>query len=344
MKRFFPSLNNCNTPLNCEACVLAKSHKHTYFLSLTHRIKPFALIHYDVWGPAPESNTHGLSYFVLFLDDCTRMSWVYFLKHKSEVFDIFVKFYNMIITQFQAQSEIFRSDNGGEYINWDMKHFISTHDLIHQTTCSNTPQQNGVAERKNHILLDITRALMFEAYVLTHFWPEAVATATYLTNRLPTKALHFKTPLETLHTHTTIPSSHSLPPRVFDCVVYVHLPKQARNKLEPRAVKCVFIGYGVNQKGYRCFDPIHNKLYTTMDRDFFESSYYYPQLSPQGETMSGDDLSWLTYSITINLDPVIYHDPTEQVGNLTAVATEDIVHPPLQFTMFLSEPSREQSE
>ena len=66
---------------------------------------------------------------------------------------------------------------------------------------------------------------MFEAHVPTYFWPEAVFTATYLTNRLPTKSLHFKTSLETLQTHTTIPSSHSLPPRVFGCVVYVHLPK-----------------------------------------------------------------------------------------------------------------------
>ena len=81
---------------------------------------------------------------------------------------------------------------------------------------------------------------MFAAHVPIHFWPEVVATATYLTNRLPTKALHFKTPLETLQTHTSIPSSHALPLRVFGCVVYVHLPKQARNKLEPRAVKCVF--------------------------------------------------------------------------------------------------------
>ena len=85
---------------------------------------------------------------------------------------------------------------------------------------------------------------MFEAHVPAQFLLEAIATATYLTNRLPKKALHFLTPLETLQTHTTIPSSHFLPPQVFCCIVYVHLPKQARKKLEPRAVKCVFIGMG----------------------------------------------------------------------------------------------------
>ena len=111
LKHLFPSLNNCNVTLNCEAYVQAKSHKHTYSPSLTNSIKSFSLIHLDVWGPAPVSNTHGLSYFVLFVDDCTRMSWVYFLKHKSEVFDVFVKFYNMLITQFQTQPQILRLDN-----------------------------------------------------------------------------------------------------------------------------------------------------------------------------------------------------------------------------------------
>jgi hypothetical protein len=85
---------------------------------------------------------------------------------------------------------------------------------------------------------------MFEAHVPAHFWPEAIATATYLTNHLPIISLHFKTLLETLQTHRTIPS-YSLLPRVFDCFVYVHLPKQAWNKLEPRTVKCVFLGYGM---------------------------------------------------------------------------------------------------
>ena len=96
---------------------------------------------------------------------------------------------------------------------------------------------------------------MLEAHVPPHFWLEAIASAIYLTNRLPSKILKFKTPLETLQHHTIIPSLHSLPPRIFGCVVYVHLPKPTRNKLEPRAIKCIFLGYGVHQKGYRCFDP-----------------------------------------------------------------------------------------
>ena len=197
------------------------------------------------------------------------MCWIYFL-HKSEVFNVLVKFYNMIVTQFDAKPKILRSDNGGEYMNQHMANLFTTHGLLHQTSCSHTPQQNCIAERKNRTLLEIGRALMFEADVPTYCWPEAIASAIYLTNRLPSKILKFRTPLEVLRTYTTIPSFHSLPPRIFGCVVYVHLPK-----LEPRAVKCIFVGYGTNQKGYRCFDPTQNKMYTIMDCDFFEHSYFY---------------------------------------------------------------------
>lgn len=183
----------------------------------------------------------------------------------------------MIIAQFHAHFKILRSDNGGEYISLTMKQFFLDHGLIHQTTCPDTPQQNGVAGRKNRTLLEITRALMFEAHMPARFWPEAIAIATYLTNRLPTKSLDFKTPLATLRSFYPIPSSHSLSPRIFGCVVYVHLPSRVRTKLEPRAVKCIFLGYRVSQKGYRCYDLLQNTLYTTMDCDFFEQSYYYTQ-------------------------------------------------------------------
>ena len=85
----------------------------------------------------------------------------------------------------------------GEYVNLDMHRFITSKGLIHQTTCPDTPQQNGIVERKNRTLLEITHAIMLESHVPTYLWPEAVATTNYLTNRLPTQNLNHKTLLET---------------------------------------------------------------------------------------------------------------------------------------------------
>ncbi|XP_057529771.1 uncharacterized protein LOC130808310 [Amaranthus tricolor] len=312
------------TEFKCETCILAKSHKHSYSSSLNKADMPLMLVHSDVWGPAPVVGLHGFSYFVTFIDDCTRMSWIYFLKQKSEVFHVFVEFYNMICTQFQTQPRMFRTDNGREYINSNMQQFFKQQGLIHQTSCPNTPQQNGVAERKNRTLLEMTRAIMLDSHVPTHLWPKAIATANYLTNRLPTKSLQYHTPLVTLQTHISIPSSHTLPPRIFGCTVFVHCPARVRNKFEPRAVKCVFIGYGRNQKGYRCYDPSTRKVYTTMDYEFIETEYYYPHLRRQGEKYhDDDDLSWLISLWLPNLDP------KDQVDNATESPHQDVLSTPL---------------
>ncbi|XP_071740533.1 uncharacterized protein [Rutidosis leptorrhynchoides] len=116
--------------------------------------------------------------------------------------------------------------------------------IIHQTTCPHTPQQNGVSERKNRILLEITRALMIESNVPRSFWPEALATTTYLVNRLPTRALELKNPLETLAKFYKLPSNLTLKPRIFGCTVFIHIQKGERTKLDPCAEKCVFVSYG----------------------------------------------------------------------------------------------------
>ena len=139
-----------------------------------------------------------------------------------------------------------------------------------------------MAKQKNRTLLEITHAIMLESHIPTHLWPEAITTANCLSNKLPTKSLHYNTPLETLQTHHLIPSSRSLPSRIFGCTVFVHCPQRVRNKLEPRAVKCVFVGYGRNQKVYRCYDPLAQKVYTTMDCDFIETKFYYRHLRCQG--------------------------------------------------------------
>ena len=97
------------------------------------------------------------------------MSWIYFLKNKSEVFKKFVQFFQMVQTQFQKPIQILRSDNGGEFVNNSMKQFCIEKGIIHQTTCPNTPQQNGVTERKNYFLLEITRAIMIDSHVPTSF-------------------------------------------------------------------------------------------------------------------------------------------------------------------------------
>ena len=112
LRTLFPEFKSIDIPV-CTSCVLAKSHKSTYHISTNKSDTPFSIIHSDVWGPAPESVSPDYRYFVTFIDDCTRVTWVYLLKQKSEVAEKFCDFFRMIKTQFHKTIQVLRSDNGG---------------------------------------------------------------------------------------------------------------------------------------------------------------------------------------------------------------------------------------
>ena len=153
------------------------------------------------------------------------------------------------------RKKILRSDNGRKFTNRRFQAYFQQHGILHETSCSQTPQQNGVAERKNRHILETSRALLFGAHVPSCHWGDAVATAVYLINRMPAKNFHFKTPLKILSTHISLPLLLMLPPRIFGCVAFVHLHKNKRTKLDPCVVRCLFLGYGLHKKGFRCYDP-----------------------------------------------------------------------------------------
>lgn len=132
-------------PNVCHPCQLGKSHR--FHLSTSHKSssKPFELVYSDVWGPSPIFSLNGLRYFVLFIDNCTKFIWIYFLSHKSQVFATFLKFRTMVKTQFSCDIKSLQTDWGGEYHN--VSAFLNTHGVIHRVTCPHTHEQNGVVER-----------------------------------------------------------------------------------------------------------------------------------------------------------------------------------------------------
>ena len=104
----------------------------------------------------------------------------------------------MIKNQFQTAIKVLRTDNGIEYFKSILGEYLATIGIIHQSSCTNTPQQNGVAERKNRHLLEVARALMFTMHVPKYLWGEAILTASHLINRMPSKILQFKTLMSVL--------------------------------------------------------------------------------------------------------------------------------------------------
>ncbi|KAJ9671110.1 hypothetical protein PVL29_027210 [Vitis rotundifolia] len=170
LKKLFPSLfaKSDISSFHCDICELAKSHRASFPLILNKSLLPFVVIHSDIWGPSKVPTLSGLHWFVTFIDDCTRMTWLCLMKTKDEVNLLFQKF-KMIETQYNAKVQVLHSDNDGEYQSSDLQKYLEGHGIIHQTTCSNTPQRNGVAEQKNWYLLEVVRASLIAAKILISY-------------------------------------------------------------------------------------------------------------------------------------------------------------------------------
>src|SRR3954464_12995465 len=138
------------------------------------------------------------------------------------------------------------------------------------------PQQNGMAERKNRHLLDVTRTLLLQASVPPRFWVEALSTAVFLINRLPSTVIDFDSPFFRLF--KIQPNYSDL--HTFGCVCFVHLPPFERNKLGAQSIQCAFMGYSNSHKGFVCYDVSNHRFRVSRNVTFFDNQYLFSSLSP----------------------------------------------------------------
>jgi len=221
---------------HCEVCPLAKQ-KRLPFSSNNHLSEnPFDLVHLDIWGPFSVESVDGFKYFLTIVDDCTRVTWVYMLRNKSEVTKIFPVFVKYVHTQYNSIIKAICSDNAPELA---FTQLVKDTGMIHHFSCAYTPQQNSVVERKHQHLLNVARALLFQSNLPLVYWSECIQTAVFLINRTPSLILQKISPYEKLFKKK--PDYNFL--RSFGCLCYVSTLVKDRTKFTSRAEPCVFLGY-----------------------------------------------------------------------------------------------------
>jgi hypothetical protein len=252
---------------------MAKSHQLPYPKSSSQSSFPLELIFSDVWGPACDSFGRN-KYYVSFIDDYSKFTWIYLLKHKSEVFQCFHDFQNLVERQFDRKILALQSDWGGEYEK--LNSFFSKTGIVHLVSCPHAHQQNGAAERKHRHIVEVGLSLLAHSSMPLKYWDQAFLTATYLINRTPSKVINNSTPLERLYKMQV--DYDAL--RTFGCACWPNLRPYNSHKLAFRSKQCVFLGYSNLHKGFKCLDVAAGRVYISRDVVFDESIYPFTQLNP----------------------------------------------------------------
>jgi hypothetical protein len=216
----------------------------------------------------PSSSISGYVYYVSFIDDYSRKTWVSFLKSKDEVFSKFKKFKALIENLSERKIKILRSDNRGEYTSKEFVNFYKDVGIKRELTTPYNPQQNGVVERKNRTTMEALKTMIHDQDLPMCLWAEAAKTTVYVQNKLSHSALGFKTP-EEMFSRKKPEVSHL---KIFGCPVFVHIPKEKRTKVDPSGKKGIFVGYCEVSKAFRVYIPGYHHIEISRDVTFDEDA------------------------------------------------------------------------
>ena len=305
---------------SCEGCALGKQHRQPFPKKSEHKTcRPLELIHTDVCGPMSIPSVGGSRFFVTFIDDYSRYTYVYAIKHKSEVFERFTEFVEQVENLSGYRVKSLRSDNGTEYSSQAFAEYCKIKGIKREYTIPYTPQQNGVAERANRTIMESVRSMLYHANLPLIFWAEAVSTAVYLKNRSPTSHLKDITPYECWYKEK--PDVSNI--KVFGCKSYVHIPDQKRGKLDKKSIPCIFVGYPDNSKGYKLYNPESKQMVRSRDIIFLEDNFNHKldDVDKEMKLMANQDQMKTEYeSVRLDYDNTVAND--EQMSNFENNAQE----------------------
>ncbi|GJV29004.1 putative ribonuclease H-like domain-containing protein [Tanacetum coccineum] len=279
----------------CVACQKGKQHKASCkaksVSSISHSLQ---LLHMDLFGPTSVRSLNHKTYCLVITDDFSRFSWVFFLRTKDETSGILKDFIRQIENQLNQKVKTIRCDNGTEFKNKDVIEFCGSKGIKREYSNARTPQQNGVAERKNRTLIEAARTMLADSFLPNTFWAEAVSTACYVLNRVLVTKPHNKTPYELITGKIPIISYI----RPFGCHVTILNTIDHLGKFAGKSDEGFLVGYSLQSKAFRVYNLETKRVEENLHITFLENK---PNVAGKGPTWLFD-LDYLTDSM--NYQPV----------------------------------------
>nr|GEW41268.1 hypothetical protein [Tanacetum cinerariifolium] len=232
----------------CVACKKGKQHRASCKTKPVSSVdQPLFRLHMDLFGPTFVKSLNKKSYCLVITDDYSRFTWVFLLATKDETSPIPKGFITGLENQLSLKVKVIRSDNGTEFKIFDLNQFCGIKGIKREFSVPRTPQQNGIAERKNRTLIEAARTMLADLLLPIPFWAEAVNTDCNVQNRVLVTKLYNKTPYELLHGRT--PSIGFMRP--FGYPVTILNTLDPLGKFEGKVDEGFLVGYSVNCKSFR---------------------------------------------------------------------------------------------
>ncbi|GJX52248.1 putative ribonuclease H-like domain-containing protein [Tanacetum coccineum] len=273
--------------------------------------QPLQMLHMDLFGPTFVKSLMKKMYCLVVTDDFSRFSWVFFLATKDETSEILKTFITGIENLIDLRVKVIRCDNGTEFKNRVMNQFCEMKGIKRKFSVAKTPQQNGVAKRKNRTLIEAVRTMLADSKLPTTFWAEAVNTACYVQNRVLVIKPHNKTPYELFLGRKPALSFM----RPFGCPVTILNTIDHLGKFDGKADEGFFVGYSTNSKAFRVFNS----------RTRIVKENLHVQFSENTSNVAGSGPNWLfdidALTNSMNYKPVVAGNQSN--GNAGTKACND---------------------
>jgi len=279
----------------CGICALGRQHKESQTKIREKADQILQAVHSDLCCPMQTLGISGERYFITFVDETSGRISLSLLRTKDEALNAFQTYRARAEKGSGKEIKAFWSDGGGEYLNKQFRKYLEDAGIQHRISPPYSPAQNGRAERANRTIMESARYMLEDSRLGNEFWGQAVLAAAHVHNHLPSRSYNDMAPLE-YWTGKPPGIGHM---RIVGSSTWGHVPKEKRQMLDRKSIKCILIGYeeSAGSRVYRVYDAEKKRIFCSRDVIIDQSP-----IAMQPEAQRDTTIGWQNYATTQELE------------------------------------------